>query len=95
VWRAGDTAGAAFLPLTRCVAARGRSCFKWGQVCSRDELIKHLYPEDSSLGGGGVTDNRLDSVVKRLRKQIEPNPKEPKYILTVRGHGFRLDDSAA
>ncbi len=61
-----------------------------GQVCSRDELAQQLYPDE--IAETGVSDNRIDSVVKRLRKQIEPNPKEPQYILTMRGHGFRLVD---
>ncbi len=65
---------------------------KQGQVCTRDELAEYLYPEDAALEGLGVTDNRLDSVVKRLRKRIEPNPKAPRYIITVRGHGFKLQD---
>ena len=65
---------------------------KRGQVCSRDELAEHLYPDDMALAGDGVTDTRMDSVVKRLRRRIEPNPKEPRYILTVRGHGLRLND---
>jgi DNA-binding winged helix-turn-helix (wHTH) protein len=63
-----------------------------GQVCSRDELAQHLYPDDMALGGAGVTDTRIDSVVKRLRRRIEPNPKSPRYIVTVHGHGFRLAD---
>jgi DNA-binding response OmpR family regulator len=33
--------------------------------------------------------------VKRLRKRVEPNPEEPQYILTVRGHGIRLVDDEA
>lgn len=65
---------------------------KRGQVCSRDELAQSLYPEDMSLEGAGVTDTRIDSVVKRLRRRIEPNPKKPQYIQTVRGHGLRLAD---
>ncbi|MCB0192467.1 MAG: winged helix-turn-helix transcriptional regulator [Anaerolineae bacterium] len=63
-----------------------------GQICSRDDLANHLYPDDMVFDGKGVADNRLDSVVKRLRKRIEPDPKNPRYIVTVRGHGFRLDD---
>ena len=65
---------------------------KRSQLCTRDELARHLYPEDMALEGEGVTDTRLDSLVKRLRKRIEPDPKEPQYIVTVRGHGFRLTD---
>ncbi|MCB0208892.1 MAG: winged helix-turn-helix transcriptional regulator [Anaerolineae bacterium] len=65
-----------------------------GQICSRDDLANHLYPDDMNFDGKGVADNRLDSVVKRLRKRIEPDPKNPRYVLTERGHGFRLDDKA-
>jgi DNA-binding winged helix-turn-helix (wHTH) protein len=66
-----------------------------GQVCTRDELVQHLYPDEMSLKGTGVTDTRLDSLLKRLRKRVEPNPEEPQYILTVRGHGIRLVDDEA
>lgn len=62
-----------------------------GQVCSRDELIQHLYPYEENYN---VTDNRLDSVVKRLRKQVEPNSRKPKYIVTVHGRGFCLVDQS-
>jgi DNA-binding winged helix-turn-helix (wHTH) protein len=65
-----------------------------GQVCTRDELAQHLYPEDASMKGAGVTDTRLDSIIKRLRKRIEPVPEEPQYIVTIRGHGFRLVDNS-
>lgn len=65
---------------------------KRGQVCSRDELAQHLYPDDMSPKGAGVTNARLDAVVKRVRKRIEPLPGKPQYIVTVRGHGFRLAD---
>lgn len=64
-----------------------------GQTCTRDDLAEHLYPDDMSFGGKGVADNRLDSIVKRLRKRVEPDPKNPRYIVTVRGYGFRLSDT--
>jgi DNA-binding winged helix-turn-helix (wHTH) protein len=63
---------------------------KRGQVCSRDELARHLYPEE--VLGAGVSDARLDAVVKRVRKRIEPVPGEQRYIETVWGQGFRLVD---
>jgi DNA-binding winged helix-turn-helix (wHTH) protein len=63
---------------------------KRGQVCSRDELARHLYPEE--VFGEGVSDARLDAVVKRVRKRIEPVPGEQRYIETVWGQGFRLVD---
>ncbi len=61
-----------------------------GQVCSRDELAKHLYPDEMAYEGNGITDNRLGAVVGRARKQIEPDPENPRYILTVRGHGYKF-----
>lgn len=64
-----------------------------GHVCSRDDLAQHLYPEDMAVGAQGVSDARLDAIVKRLRKRIKSVGGNPRYILTVRGHGFRLVDT--
>jgi DNA-binding winged helix-turn-helix (wHTH) protein len=66
---------------------------KLGQICSRDELAAHLYPGEMTADSAGITDTRLDSIVKRVRKRIEPDPKEPRYLLTVRGYGFQLLDN--
>ncbi len=57
-----------------------------GEVCSRDEIIAAVWGEESE----GVTDEALDRLVSRLRKKIEPDRAHPRYLLTVRGHGFRL-----
>lgn len=65
---------------------------KRNQVCSRDELAQYLYPDDMAFDGKGVSDARLDAIVKRVRERIEPVPGNPQYIVTVRGHGFRLVD---
>jgi DNA-binding winged helix-turn-helix (wHTH) protein len=65
---------------------------KRGAVCSRDELASYLYPEETELDGGGATDARLDAVAKRVRSKVEVTPKRPRYIVTVRGHGYRLVD---
>lgn len=62
------------------------------QVCSRDELIDCLYSDEKVRAG--VSDNRIDVVVARLRDAIEPDRRQPRYVLTVRGRGFRLADSA-
>jgi DNA-binding winged helix-turn-helix (wHTH) protein len=60
-----------------------------GQVCTRKQIVQHLYPNEKL---SGVSDNAVDSIVKRLRKQIEVDPKSPKFISTVYGVGFRLVD---
>jgi len=64
-----------------------------GQVCSREEIMAALYPNetlDASQAGG---DNRVDTLVRRLRKDIEPEPAHPRYLLTVRGHGYKVVDT--
>jgi DNA-binding winged helix-turn-helix (wHTH) protein len=60
-----------------------------GDVCSKNELIDHLYG-DAIPSEKGVTDERLVTLVKRLRKSVEPDPKNPRYLITDRGVGFRL-----
>lgn len=60
-----------------------------GQVCSRNQIAQHLYPDEKL---SGVSHNAIDSIVKRLRKHIEPDPKKPGFISTIHGIGFRLAD---
>ena len=57
-----------------------------GRVRTRDELIDLLWPDRY------LSDSRtLDTHVHRLRAKLEPDPAEPRYIVTVRGVGFRID----
>ena len=53
-----------------------------GVVLSRDELIVH-----TGAGGEGRT---VDVQVTRLRRKIEPDPRQPRYLQTVRGKGYVL-----
>ena len=56
------------------------------RVRSRDELIDLLWPDTQ------LTDTRtLDTHIHRLRAKLEPDPTRPRYIVTVRGVGFRID----
>ncbi len=56
------------------------------RVRSRDELIDLLWPDTH------LTDTRtLDTHIHRLRAKLEPDPTEPRFIVTVRGVGFRID----
>jgi two-component system response regulator RegX3 len=55
-------------------------------VRTRDELIDLLWPDRY------LSDSRtLDTHIHRLRAKLEPDPADPRYIVTVRGVGFRID----
>jgi two-component system response regulator RegX3 len=57
-----------------------------GQVRTRDELIDLLW------SGRDLADTRtLDTHIRRLRVKIEQDPASPRYLVTVRGVGFRFD----
>jgi len=52
-----------------------------GKIFSREEISKI-----TNL----VLERSIDVLVTRLRKKIEPDPKNPKYLQTVRGNGYVL-----
>ncbi|RNF36043.1 response regulator [Paracoccus methylarcula] len=59
-----------------------------GQPVSRTELI-----EDLGRGSGEESENSeraIDVQMTRLRRKIEPDPKEPRFLQTVRGAGYML-----
>ncbi len=55
------------------------------RVISRDEIVHALYNQDWS-----PYDRRADTLVSRLRSQIEKDSKHPSLIKTVRGIGYVL-----
>jgi hypothetical protein len=60
-----------------------------GRVVSRTEVIEMVWAEEASEG---VTEQAIDALVRRLRERLSAlDPNHP-YIVTVRGHGFRLDN---
>ncbi|MCB0000596.1 MAG: winged helix-turn-helix domain-containing protein, partial [Anaerolineales bacterium] len=61
-----------------------------GYVFTRDELIRRALGDD--FEGIGRT---LDSHIRNLRRKIEPDSKNPTYIQTVYGIGYRLIGNAA
>lgn len=64
-----------------------------GQVCSRDEILAALYPTEALDPDKAGSENRIDSLMRHLRRAIEPDATQPRYLLTVRGHGYRLVDT--
>jgi DNA-binding response OmpR family regulator len=57
-----------------------------GRVLSRDKLLDHAWGEGTFL-----TDRVVDNHIVALRRKIEPDPAEPKYLVSVRGLGYRFD----
>jgi two-component system response regulator RegX3 len=56
------------------------------QVRTREELIDRLW------SGRDLADTRtLDTHVRRLRVKLEEDPADPRFLVTVRGVGFRFD----
>ncbi|HEX2361482.1 MAG TPA: response regulator transcription factor [Jiangellaceae bacterium] len=57
-----------------------------GHVLTRGQLIDRIW------GADYVGDTKtLDVHIKRLRAKIEPDPAQPKYLLTVRGLGYKFE----
>lgn len=57
-----------------------------GRVCSKDEIAHAVWPECQ----GEIYDYQIESLVKRLRAKLEPDPAHPTLLVTVRGRGYRL-----
>ena len=57
-----------------------------GKVLSRQKLLEYLYPNDEAI----VIDRVVDVHIGKLRQKIREDPANPKFILTVRGVGYRF-----
>jgi hypothetical protein len=59
------------------------------RVVTRNEIVDEVWPGAS---GEGVSEQAIDALVRRLRDRIAEIDSRHAYILTVRGHGFRLEN---
>ena len=60
-----------------------------GRVCTRDEVINAVWPD---AVGEGVSEQAIDALVRRLRDRLSESEPETQFVVTVRGHGFRLNN---
>lgn len=60
-----------------------------GRVVSRDELFQKLYNETYI-----PSDQSLDALINRIRKAIGDRNKPPKYLETIHGRGFRMNNAS-
>jgi DNA-binding response OmpR family regulator len=77
--RAVETTPTEFKLMTTFVRNRGR-------VLSREKLLDDAWGRDTF-----VTDRVVDNHIVGLRKKIEPEPGNPRYLISVRGMGYRFD----
>ncbi|MCS6882409.1 MAG: winged helix-turn-helix domain-containing protein [Oscillochloridaceae bacterium] len=57
-----------------------------GTVCPREEILSALYPEERLE----ANDERIDTLLKRLRDSIGDDGRNPRHLITHRGVGVRL-----
>jgi DNA-binding response OmpR family regulator len=61
-----------------------------GRVYSRDEVVEAVWPADDRAG---ISEQAIDALARRLRERlVEADPTTP-YVVTVRGHGFRVENA--
>ena len=58
-----------------------------GDIVSRDTLMRQVW--NYSLG---VTSRTVDQHVARLRNKLEPDPTQPRHLITVRKAGYRFQN---
>ena len=61
---------------------------KAGRVLSRAQILEEVW------GTTHVTDRVVDNQLTHLRRKIEPDPQNPRYIVSLRGLGYRFDGDA-
>ena len=60
-----------------------------GEVVSRQDLMMAVWGEEEAIS---VSDQAMDALIRRLRYRIQEKDSAHDYIITVRGHGVRLDN---
>ncbi|WP_295268544.1 winged helix-turn-helix domain-containing protein [uncultured Catenibacterium sp.] len=59
-----------------------------GEVFTKEQIYKAVWSDNYLLD-----DSNIMAFIRKLRKKIEPNPDEPKYILTIWGIGYKFNDN--
>jgi len=61
-----------------------------GAVVSREEVVESVWP---GVASDGVSEQAIDALVRRLRDRLSEFEPGWDVVVTVRGHGFRLNSS--
>lgn len=58
-------------------------------VVLRDDVVRTVWPDAID---GGVSEQSIDALVRRLRERLAELDPDHQYIVTMRGHGFRFEN---
>ncbi len=61
-----------------------------GEPVSRTQLVEDLSRNTGRGDGGTAQERAVDVQITRLRRKFETDPKQPRYLQTVRGAGYML-----
>jgi hypothetical protein len=61
-----------------------------GRVYSRDAVVDAVWPEDDREG---ISEQAIDALARRLRERLAESDPDTQYVVTIRGHGFRLENA--
>jgi hypothetical protein len=57
------------------------------KICDKYQIVESVWGESYI---DEVDDARIEKLISRLRHKIEPVPEEPRYLITIRGRGYKL-----
>ena len=57
-------------------------------ICDKYRIVESVWGEDYIEE---VDDARIEKLVSRLRQKIESDPSDPRYLVTVRGAGYKFE----
>jgi len=58
-----------------------------GKICDKYQIVEAVWGQDYI---DEVDDARVEKLISRLRSKVERDPANPKYLITVRGRGYKL-----
>ena len=56
------------------------------EIVSKNDICQLMWNENYT----SQADARIEKLISRLRRKIEPDPKNPKYLVSIRGRGYRF-----
>jgi len=60
-----------------------------GRVVTRSELVQAVWGQEDAVG---ISEQALDALVRRLRDRLGAINSTHQFLITIRGHGLRLDN---